>query len=117
MSIYEKGKLICLLEIDEVIIWRYREMKELRDVAVKVIDLKEVLYPKDKGRCEHITLSNFFIKTDKGCIMKCDNCGKYLSYICNKCAVGQILRVKETNRLITVLPCDAIEMIKSGEYE
>jgi len=88
--------------------------KSLKDVADKFIDLREVLFPKDKNKCHHVVLSDFFIPIiengkRKGCLMKCANCGRYEEYTC-PCAVGGTIEDVKAGELITLLPCDAIDM-------
>jgi len=92
--------------------------KRLEDVADKVIDLEGILFPKDKTQCSHIALdSKFMIKLDKGCIFKCANCGKYIYNECDKCAIGETLLNVKTGETITVLPCDGLDLKKSGEWK
>lgn len=85
---------------------------------IEIRSLEKILFPEDKSKCFHIILDkDFFVKTKDGCIMKCANCGKKVAYTCDKCGVGETLRHKKSGQLITVLPCDGMELKASGEYE
>jgi hypothetical protein len=88
------------------------------------ISLEDALFPEDKSKCYHVALTSFLLKRKNYCIMQCANCKKYIKYSCKikgkgyePCAVGATLMNKKTGECITVLPCDAIEMTKSGEWE
>lgn len=85
-------------------------MVELKDVADEVIDLEDVLFPKNKFKCTHIALDGTFIpiKEDNrliGCLMKCANCGELVEYHC-PCAVGAPEEDPETGWVYNVLACD-----------
>jgi len=91
--------------------------KRLEDVADKVSPLEEALFPKDKP-CPHIALDKaFIIKRKKGCIFKCANCGKYVEIKCSECAIGELVENKTTGETMTVLPCTALDLKKSGEWK
>ena len=90
--------------------------RELKDVADKYIPLETVLFPENKENCKHVVLTDFFLKTKKGCIMRCANCKKLVENIC-PCAIGETLKVKTTGELLIVLPCDGYEMKKTGLYK
>lgn len=92
--------------------------KELKDVADKVTNLEDILFPKDRSKCNHIVLGELFFKTDNGCTMQCANCGTLVKNKCERCAIGELLLDKETGLIVTVLPCDGYKMKKEdpGRY-
>lgn len=100
--------------------------KELKDVVDETISLENIFFPEDKSKCYHVALSGFLLKKKNYCIMQCANCKKYLKFSCSfkgkrkgyeQCAIGEVFENKETGELLTVLPCDGIELRQSGEWK
>lgn len=63
-------------------------MTELKDVVDEVINLSDILFPKDKSECHHIAVRTIHL-TEEGCILTCGNCSRLEERVCarDQCAI------------------------------